>query len=210
MVVSGRELFRGRSGPATGEERRMARGDRITPTHHSRSAIAAIVVTTMLFAGMGVAWALNVSRQRAVSVSASYTIKVGVDESHEQLLFRVGDAVVGTECFAGQDPPETGVFSVGGKALTVTNTGSDPIMVWDVEGLGTVGSGGPAVIAPGDSEAFGLVGVGTTVNDPGFGGLLPITILDQHGRSASGTYSFWYEAKAPADGTCVISAQMRG
>ena len=189
----------------------MAKGDRITPTRYSRSAIAGIVVAMVLFAGMGVAWALNVSRQRAVSVSASYTIKVGMDENHEQTLFRVGDAVVGTTCFAGQDPPETGVFSVGGKALTVANTGSDPIMVWDVEGLGTVGTpDGPAVIEPGDSEAFGLVGVGTTVNDPGFGGLLPITILDQHGRSASGTYSFWYEAKPPADGTCVVSAQMRG
>lgn len=189
----------------------MAKGEGMAPSRYSRAAVTGIVAVAVLLVGLGVAWASSATRQRAISVSASYTIRVGADEYRQQRLFQVGDAIVGTECFGGIDPPGSGDFAVGGKSLTVTNTGSDPIMVWDVMGLGTVGPpSGPVVLGPGQSEAFGLVGVGTTVNDPGFGGVLPITILDQRGRSATGTYSFWYEAKPPADGTCVVSAQMHG
>ena len=174
-----------------------------------RGAIVVAVSAGVLVAvGAGAAWALSVTKQEPLDVSASYVIRVGVNESKAQRLFRVGQAVLATECAGSID---NGAFAVGGKALTITNTGSDPILVWDNEGVNPVGgSPGPITLAPGDEEAFGVVGVAATVNDNGTGGLLPLTVLDQTGRSATGTYSFWYDADSPSKGTCVISAQMGG
>lgn len=174
--------------------------------------VSTVVVLALAFGG--VAWASSVKKGKRVDVSATYTIRVAAGESKEQQLFTVGDVVVATECAAWWDAP--GVFMVGGKAGTVTNHGSDDVLlVIGERGAEAVAPGSPVqVLPPDDSEAFLNVGGAATNNDSGGGGLMPFAILDEGEVSATGALSVWYDA--PADpiadpfGTCVVSAYMKG
>ncbi|HEX2089306.1 MAG TPA: hypothetical protein VHI54_05145 [Actinomycetota bacterium] len=194
----------------------MSRFGLINEGRLSRRAVVAVVSVVVLMSALGgAAWALSVTKGKKIDVSATYTISVAGGEGRAQHLFSVGQVAVGTECFAALDEDES--FAVGGKAGTVTNNGPDPVLLVvghtsDFAADGTQVS----VIEPGDSEAFGQVGLAAT-SRPGeedSGGLMPFTILDRDGASASGILSFWYHVSdSPAADpvrTCVVSAHMGG
>ncbi|GAA3173021.1 hypothetical protein GCM10010531_28200 [Blastococcus jejuensis] len=176
-------------------------------TARRRAGLIAAGAAAVLAAGTagGVAWARDgIEKSKGYDVSTTYHVTVAPGETRDVAWPRLGDVRLGSECTAGEDTT-AGTWGVGMKALTVTNTGTDPVVVsWEGEQT--------RWLAPGESDAFFAVGEvhNETTPDPR-AGTFDMSVLATGGTSASGTIAWTGRFDTTAHtGTCTFSLNLHG
>ncbi len=184
--------------------------------------MGALLLVLVIGSGIaaGVAWAARsgpqVAKAPGFDLVRTYHVTLGPDEQTVIDWGKVGKVSLSTELWNSWDPmegppPGTPGWAAGGKGLITVNNGSTPVIV----AIGPVATAPdwpyqPAVVEPGGSEAFGLVGEFVNQDLPHNALIIPLAVMSEEGASATGSFALSASIDQAGTAHFTASLQLRG